>query len=105
VVAASGICYLFYSGSWWESDRYGIGYATGPAPLGPYTKATLDGPWMGSGPTVAGPGGQDLCAGDGGLVMAYHGWRPGRVGYAAGGVRSLYVARVGFVDGSPVVTS
>jgi beta-xylosidase len=104
-VAADGTYYLFYSANWWESDRYGIGYATGPAPLGPYTKATLAGPWTGSGPTVAGPGGQDLCATPGGLVMAYHGWQPGRVGYSAGGVRSLYIARVAFVDGSPVVTS
>jgi beta-xylosidase len=96
--------YLFYSGNWWESDNYAIGYATAPAPLGPYTKATLDEPWFGSGPSVSGPGGQDFCPGDEGrLWMAYHGWRPGHVGYAGGGARSLYIASIGLGYGAPVV--
>jgi beta-xylosidase len=97
--------YLFYSANWWESDRYGIGYAKATSPLGPYTKATLDRPWMGSDSGVAGPGGQDFCAQSSGqLVMAYHGWRPGRIGYGKGGARSLHVARVSFADGVPVVS-
>ncbi len=104
LVVSDRTYYLFYSANWWQSDRYGIGYAMAIAPLGPYTKATLVGPWMSSDSRVAGPGGQDFCPGpSGGLVMAYHGWRPGQVGYDAGGARSLHVVPVGFVDGLPVV--
>jgi beta-xylosidase len=97
--------YLFYSANWWESDRYGIGYAMAVAPLGPYNKATLVGPWMGSDSAVAGPGGQDFCRDQSDdLLMAYHGWQPGRVGYGNGGARSLHVTRVGFDDGLPVIS-
>jgi hypothetical protein len=105
LVVSDRTYYLFYSANWWESDRYAIGYAMGVAPLGPYTKATLDGPWLASDGTVAGPGGQDFCPdpAGGGLLMAYHGWQPGQVGYARGGARSLHVVPVGFVDGLPVV--
>jgi beta-xylosidase len=103
LVRSEGTYYLFYSANWWESDRYGIGYAMAAAPLGPYTKATLAGPWMGSDTAVAGPGGQDFCRGQSGeLLMAYHGWQPGRIGYGHGGARSLHVTRVGFNDGLPV---
>jgi hypothetical protein len=35
--------------------------------------------------------------------MAYHAWEPGRVGYAVGGVRSLWLDRVGFTRGVPVL--
>jgi beta-xylosidase len=104
LVVSDRTYYLFYSANWWQSDRYGIGYAMARGPLGPYTKATLAGPWMGSDRAVAGPGGQDFCRhGSGDLLMAYHGWPPGRIGYSAGGVRSLYVTRVRFDDGQPVV--
>jgi beta-xylosidase len=104
LVVSDRTYYLFYSANWWESDRYGIGYAKATSPLGPYTKATLVRPWMSSDSGVAGPGGQDFCAMPSGqLVMAYHGWRPGRIGYSKGGARSLHVARVSFVDGLPVV--
>jgi beta-xylosidase len=104
LVVSERTYYLFYSANWWESDRYGIGFAMAVAPLGPYTKATLVGPWMASDGTVSGPGGQDFCPdGKGGLLMAYHGWRPGQVGYVQGGARSLHIASVGFVDGLPVL--
>jgi beta-xylosidase len=104
LVVAGGTYYLFYSANWWESAGYGIGYAMATSPLGPYTKATLVGPWMGSDGGVAGPGGEDFCLQPSGqLLMAYHGWQPGRIGYGSGGARSLHLARVSFVDGLPVV--
>jgi beta-xylosidase len=53
---------------------------------------------------VSGPGGQELFEdATGQWWMAYHGWDPARVTYRAGGVRSLRLSRVAFVDGLPVV--
>ena len=40
VVAAQSFV-LLYSGGWWESDGYAVGYATCDTPLGPCTKATV----------------------------------------------------------------
>ena len=97
VVVERGLYYLFYSANWWESPRYGIGYATADSLLGPYTKATPTGAWFGSDAEVAGPGGQEFFTdGEGALHMAYHGWEPGRVGYGNGGARTLRLARVRF---------
>jgi beta-xylosidase len=96
--------YLFYSANWWESEHYAIGYATGPSPRGPFTKATRWRPWVRSHGSAAGPGGQAFFSDPGGAQwMAYHAWPRGRVGYGAGGARALWLARVGFVDGRPTV--
>ena len=104
VVRAGGTYHLFYSGNAWESDRYGIGYATSDAPLGRYRKVTRHGPWLGSGPQALGPGGQEFFVDTAGaLRMAFHAWTPEAVGYRAGGRRALYVAGVAFVDGEFVV--
>jgi beta-xylosidase len=102
LVAHEGRYYLFYSANWWESDRYGIGYAVAGSVLGPYRKVTTRRPWFASDAGVSGPGGQEFVAGpDGRLRMAYHGWSPGRVGYPQG-ARSLRLVEVGFEDGVPV---
>ena len=90
-----GTYVLFYSGGWWESDRYGIGYATGSAPLGPFRKETTDGPWLASEPGLAGPGGGEVFRDAGGdWRLAFHAWTPPRVGYDAGGARSLWIERL-----------
>jgi beta-xylosidase len=102
LVMIDGKYFLFYSANWWESDRYGIGYATGPAPLGPFSKITTTGPWKGSSQGEAGPGGQDFCPHPaGGYWMVYHAWQPGRVGYANGGVRTVRVSTVQLVADVP----
>ena len=99
-----GTYYLFYSANWWESDRYAIGYATGPSPTGPFTKATRWRPWLRSHGPARGPGGQSFFTdGVGNQWMAYHAWLPGRVGYGVGGVRALWVSRMDFVDDRPVL--
>lgn len=96
--------YLFYSANWWESAGYCVGYAVGPGPTGPFTKATRRVPWMASGDGCAGPGGQEFFTDQAGaLRMAYHAWTPARVGYQAGGARSLRIASVDFVGGSPIL--
>ena len=89
--------YLFYSGNRWESTGYGIGYAISRTASGPFRKVTRSRPWLGTGAAVAGPGGQEFFTDrGGGIWMAFHGWAPGVVGYAAGGVRALHLARIGF---------
>ena len=103
MVEANGSLILFYSANWWESDRYGMGYAVCDSPLGPCHKQTNHGPWVGSTPHVAGPGGQAILAdADGSTWIVYHGWPPGRVGYAKGGSRSMYLDRVTFAGSRPV---
>ncbi len=103
MVRAGDWYYLFYSANWWESERYGIGYAVASSVLGPFAKVTRHGPWMVSGPDAAGPGGQEFFLdGAGALWMAYHAWTPGRAGYERGGSRALRLTHVAFVDGRPV---
>ena len=103
LVSAGGRYYLFYSGGWWESDGYGIGYAVADHPLGPWHKATRNRPWFGSDANVSGPGGQEFFTdNDGGQWMAYHGWQPGHVAYKAGGKRTLRLASISFSGGRPV---
>jgi beta-xylosidase len=101
---AEGAYVLFYSGGWWESDGYAVGYATGAAPLGPFRKETVSEPWLASGPGMAGPGGAEVfIAADGGWRIAFHAWTPPRIGYDAGGERSLWIERLAFEDGHPVL--
>ena len=95
-----------YSGGWWESDGYAVGYATGPSPLGPFRKETSDRPWLETAPGMAGPGGAEVfTAADGGWRIAFHAWTPPRVGYDHGGVRSLWIERLGFDGGAPRIDS
>jgi beta-xylosidase len=95
LVSAGGY-WLFYSGGWWESDRYAIGYATAPHPLGPWKKQTLRCAWAASSRQALGPGGAEVFRGpDGALYLAYHAWSADAVGYHAGGARSL---RIGALD-------
>jgi beta-xylosidase len=102
LVRVGDLYVLFYSGGWWESDNYAIGYATGAGPLGPFRRATDGRPWLASGPGMAGPGGAEVftdAAGD--RRIAFHAWTPPKVGYDNGGVRSLWIERLGFEDGHP----
>ena len=94
--------YLFYSGNWWESPDYGIGYAICTTPRGPCAKKTLDGPLVKSGGGALGPGGQELFTDPRGqLWMTYHAWSAPSVGYSNGGTRSLRIDRVDFTGGVP----
>lgn len=97
---------LFYSAGRWTTGGYGIGYASAPRPEGPYLKATVDGPWIGSDDRVAGPGGQCVVRDAAGHVyLAYHAWSPDRIGYERGGARMLHIDRLGLDDtGRPVRT-
>ena len=93
--------YLFYSGNWWESHEYAIGYAVCETVIGPCEKP-LNEPWFKYEAPVMGPGGQmfftDL---EGNLWMAYHAWTGAEVGYPEG-ERSLHIDLVTFEGDRPV---
>lgn len=104
MIAASGGYWLFYSGGWWESDRYGIGYATAPHPLGPWTKQTRRRPWAASSAQALGPGGAEVFRGrDGTLYLAYHAWSAGAVGYQANGARTLRIGELDLTGSKPAL--
>jgi hypothetical protein len=95
---------LLYSGGWWESAGYAIGYATCATPLGPCTKATTNQALLASSGNQAGPGGATVItspAGD--QWLAYHAWNLGAVGYNNGGTRSLRFAAITWSDTQPVI--
>ncbi|MDQ2726340.1 MAG: glycoside hydrolase family 43 protein [Actinomycetota bacterium] len=97
--------WLFYSGGWWESDRYGIGYATAPHPLGPWKKQSRRHPWASSSPQALGPGGAEAFRGHhGSLYLAYHAWSDGAVGYGAGGARTLRIGELDMSESTPALT-
>ncbi|MDQ3642751.1 MAG: glycoside hydrolase family 43 protein [Actinomycetota bacterium] len=97
MVRVEGTYFLFYSANWWESSRYAIGYATSEAPLGPCVKATRWRPWVAADVHAHGPGGQEFFTDtEGQLWMAFHAWVRGSVGYATGGGRALWLAKVSF---------
>ncbi|HVW31139.1 MAG TPA: glycoside hydrolase family 43 protein [Acidimicrobiia bacterium] len=101
----AGVYVLFYSGGWWESDGYAVGYAVGEAPLGPFRKVTVDGPWLASGPGRAGPGGAEVFRTAGGeWALALHAWTPPAVRYEAGGRRSLWIERLTFAGDRPQIS-
>jgi beta-xylosidase len=93
--------YLFYSGNWWESHEYAIGYAVCETVMGPCEKP-LDKPWFEFKPPVMGPGGEAFFTDkNGNLWMAYHAWTGANVGYPSG-QRSLHIDLVTFEGDKPV---
>lgn len=92
-----GTYYLFYSANDYASPRYATGYATAEALTGPYTKAAEPLLKTDLKNGVVGPGGQDIVTGpQGDTWIVFHGW----TGEA---YRSLYLARLSWQDGAPVV--
>ena len=102
MVKHDGRYYLFYSGNWWESHEYAIGYAVCETVMGPCEKP-LQEPWFEYEAPVMGPGGQAFFTDkEDNLWMAYHAWTGANVGYSGGGRRSLRIDQVTFEDGEPV---
>jgi beta-xylosidase len=104
-LVANGRSYvLLYSGGWWESAGYAIGYATCATPLGPCTKATVDRPLLATTGDQAGPGGACVVSGPAGdQWLAYHAWDAAAVGYGNEGARRLRFAALTWPDRRPVV--
>jgi beta-xylosidase len=74
----NGVYYLLYSGGNWRG-AYGMGYATGLSPTGPFTKSPAN-PILTGTRTVFGPGGGDtpVVGPHGGTWMIYHARAGGR---------------------------
>jgi beta-xylosidase len=103
VLKHNGKYYLFYSGNWWESHQYAVGYAICETVKGPCEKP-LNEPWFQYKPPVMGPGGEAFFTDTkGNLWMAYHAWTGADVGYPAG-QRSLRIDLVTF-DGDKPITN
>jgi hypothetical protein len=94
---------LVYSGAYWATSEYAMGYATCSSPLGPCTDQSRSGPWLSSRDGVEGPGGGAIALGpDGRYRLAYHAWA-GSVGYRGGGQRVLHVEPLDLSGGAPAV--
>jgi beta-xylosidase len=92
---AGGSYWLAYSAGRFDTAGYCMGLAVGDGPRGPFRNVSVHRRWVGSDRVAAGPGGQEFFTDHaGGLRLAYHAWTPGRVGYRAGGERSLRISRV-----------
>jgi beta-xylosidase len=102
MVENAGRFFLFYSGNDWNGPNYAVGYAVCSTPLGPC--ADHDGPWLGSSDSARGPGGVSVFTDTRGQTwMAVHSWVRDKVGYPQG-ARDLFVLRLDFQNGAPVVS-
>jgi beta-xylosidase len=99
----AGKYYLFYSASAWDSDLYGVGYAVGSSPTGPFKKSSAN-PVLASAGKVAGPGGEGIITDARNQTwMYYHAWSSESVGYNVGGERALYLSPLKWNGSVPVV--
>jgi beta-xylosidase len=102
MVRRDGRLYLFYSANAFDRDVYAVGYATCDGPLGPCRKAA-ENPILKSSPAAAGPGHTFLVSTPSGQTwLLYHAWPPDSIGSVLPG-RQLWLDRVDWVDGKPVV--
>ena len=81
VLKRRGMYYQMYSGGFFADDTYGVGFATAPAPRGPWTKYHAN-PILKSGREVRGPGHHSVVTGPDGATpwVVYHGYVPGQKG-------------------------
>jgi beta-xylosidase len=83
--------YLFYGANNYDTANSGIGYATSPSLLSPYTNQSRDRAWLGTTGRARGPQGPMLFRDSSGATrMAFAAWY-GAAGYRNGGFRSLWI--------------
>jgi len=100
VRTASGLV-LFYSAGPYASGSYAVGTVDCDTPLGPCRRPRRHSV-LGTTSWWVGPGGAEVTrASNGALILAVHGWPPGRIGYGAGGYRRLYLFEVTFAGDEP----
>jgi hypothetical protein len=93
---------MFYSANDYGSADYAMGYAVASSPQGPFVDQSPE-PWVSSTPEAAGPGGEAVLTLGEDTWLAYHAWDPARVGYAAGGERSMWLDRIRWDGDVPVL--
>ena len=99
LVETGGRYLLFYSGNYWGSSNYGVGYATCSGPLGPCQDASAQ-PLLAGGSGVSGPGGESIVTDSSGATwLAFAAWTPGQVGYPHS--REFYLRRLTLTGPSP----
>lgn len=101
-----GRYHLFYSGNFFASEAYAVGYAVCESPLGPCADAD-ENPILATDksaePLVVGPGHQTLFKDEAGDTwIIYHAWQLTRDGELTSN-RQVWLDRVLWVDGRPVV--
>ncbi|MGC9962307.1 MAG: family 43 glycosylhydrolase [Acidimicrobiales bacterium] len=100
MVEARGRFWLFYSGSWFNSANYGVGYASCAGPIGPCADRSVQGPFIGSNTQGQGPGEESLFEDPNGRWwMLYSPWF---FGFTPTGVRPIAIAPMAFTT-SPYV--
>ncbi len=100
MVDGPGGQFLFYSGNWWESSSYAIGYAKCSS-VSSCSKKTLSGPWMSSTTYAKGPGAADFFTDPSTEPwFTYHGWSGGTVGYPFGR-RAMFMEKVDLGSSTP----
>lgn len=101
MMRADGRYRLFYAGNDYGGADYAIGYADCDGPIGPCRDAA-ENPILRSeagNPALVGPGHPSVFEHGGRTWVAYHGWRQAR----RGRYRSMYIDRLDWVDGRPVI--
>jgi beta-xylosidase len=101
-----GTYYLFFSGNHWDSSSYAIGYATCRGPMGPCKEASQN-PivrYHFGGCQAEGPGGETITTDASGQTwILYHAWMSDSISYDVGGQRVLWLDRLDWKDGKPVI--
>ncbi|MEY2420160.1 MAG: hypothetical protein QOI95_227 [Acidimicrobiaceae bacterium] len=103
MIPSFGEDWLVYSGAYWATGRYAMGYARCSGPLGPCTDMSRDRPWVATTGNVVGPGGGAAFVGPfGDRHLAFHAWSGGP-GYGAGGRRVLHIEALDIGSAGPVI--
>ena len=103
LVERDGTYYMFYSGGFFASASYAVGYATATNVRGPYTDST-DNPILETKAPAAGPGHQSIILDkDGDPWMAYHAWDAKAIGPESGGQRWLWLDELVWEEAGPTV--
>jgi hypothetical protein len=103
MIAGADADWLVYSGAYWATGRYAMGYARCAGPLGPCQEMSTGGPWVATSGPVVGPGGGSLFRGpDGAFRLAFHAWAGG-TGYGAGGRRVMHIENIDVGAGGPSI--
>jgi len=117
VASGSSTYDLFYGAGAWDTAQAGIGYATCSAPSTGFrglrwtcSDRSVAAPWLatrvvGGAAVFSGPSGPAVFTDTAGNAhLAYHAWTGTTVGYANGGVRSLWIDGLSFPGGVPVLS-